>query len=91
MNYKIIFLLCITLSSCQKDFLKVVSSSFAKEYCSCLYVEKLDSQSCEEYAAQSLKVDQYHHDQEKKLIVATGFGYTSSSYYQNEKLGCSLP
>ncbi len=81
----------LTFSSCQRDFFKIVSSSYAKEFCSCLYIEQLDPKTCENYATQILKIDRYYHDPDKRMIVAEGFGFTSSSYYRSERLGCSLP
>ncbi len=82
-------LLCLT--SCERGFLKVVSSSFAKELCSCLFIEEQDPKTCESYASQMIKVDRYQVDQEKKLVIAQAMGMTSSSLYRGNKLGCALP
>lgn len=87
-------LLCLLFTSCVKtnhsDFMKVVSSSFAKEYCSCLYIEKQKPKACYDYASQILKVDSYQVDEKHNMVIAKAYGYTSSSQFQNEKFGCSL-
>jgi hypothetical protein len=87
----LLVLALLLFTSCEKNFLKVVSSSFAKEYCSCIYIEEQDPKVCETYAEQVINIDSFHHDRERKMIVAQAFGQSSYSFYRGTPLGCSLP
>lgn len=81
----------IMLNSCDREFFKVVSASYAKELCSCLYVEKQSPKTCEDYATQIIKVEDFHINEEKKMVVAQGMGFSTTSFYRGQHLGCSLP
>lgn len=80
----------LSLPSCVPDFFKVVSSSYAKELCSCLFVVGLDENYCKNYAKQIVSVSKLKISREKKFIVAEGLGHKSLAIYQSQKLGCLL-
>ena len=84
------FFTLVSLNSCDQNFLRVIPASFVKEYCSCLYVEKLDDKTCRNYAEQIIKVDRYYHNPQKKMIVASGLGHTATAFYTESRLGCHL-
>jgi len=81
----------LLLTSCKPSFLKIISSSFVKEYCSCLFVEKKGNEVCEAYATQMIKVDSFQINQETKTVKANAFGFESTSRLRSKRLGCSLP
>jgi len=86
-----ILITLVIVSSCDREFFKVVSATYAKELCSCLYVEKQGHKTCEDYATQIIKVDNFRVDEEKKMVVAQGMGFSTTSFYRGKHLGCSLP
>ncbi len=79
------------LTSCKPNFLKIIPSSFVKEYCSCFFVEKKGNEACEAYATQMIKVDSFQVNQETKTVKASAFGFESTSRFRSARLGCSLP
>ncbi|MCF8058465.1 MAG: hypothetical protein K9K67_04160 [Bacteriovoracaceae bacterium] len=90
MKKGILFLILLFTSSCQRPFLKVVSSSFAKEFCSCHFVVGQSKDYCEKYAKQIIPVSKYQIDGEKKVITANGLGHSTSVLYRNTRLGCRI-
>lgn len=74
----------------EASFFKVVSSSFAKEFCSCLFVEKQEADYCKSYARQIVPVSSYKIDEENKTILALALGIQSTAQFRGEKLGCRL-
>ena len=94
----ILFLTLICLSSCLRheaninkaSFFKVVSSSYAKELCSCLFVVKQKKEYCRKYAKQIVPVGSENIDDTKKTVTATALGLTSTAIFHNKRLGCGL-
>lgn len=80
-----VFLL-ISLSSC--DFPKVVSASFAKEFCSCHFVVKQSNEFCENYAKQIIPISSYGLD--KNIVWAKGLFIKTEVQYLGKKLGCTI-
>jgi len=86
-----LIIILLSFCSCKRDFFKVVSASYAKEFCSCLYVEKQGPQTCEQYAKQIIQVHKFHIDEQKKMVEAKWMGFRAISFYRGKRLGCSLP
>ncbi len=80
----------ILLSGCKVPFFKVVSNSFVKEMCSCLFVVGQDENYCKAYARQILPVSSYTIDQQTKKVLADGLGHSGSASYISNELGCRL-
>lgn len=80
----------LTLTGCQKPFLKVVSSSFAKEFCSCYFVVEQDVNYCENNAKQIVPISKYKIDKEKKTIMGFGLGQNTLVEYRGKRLGCRI-
>lgn len=87
---RILLLTPLFLFSCDVPFFKVVSSSFAKEFCSCLYVVKQTEAYCKAYAKQIIPVSKYSINQEKKSIEAWGLGYSTRVSFLGDKKGCQI-
>lgn len=83
-------ILPLVLSGCNKSFFKVVSSSFAKEYCSCRFVVGQSKKYCHDYASQIVPVSSYSEDGQNKTIQAKALGFISKAIYKDSKRGCSL-
>ena len=75
-------------------YLKVpaaLGGSFAKEYCSCFYVEKGDDKSCKEYASLLLPLLWYSNDKEKQEVRALGGIHSlRTAVYKGPEYGCTL-
>jgi hypothetical protein len=85
------FLLALTfLSSCNIPFFKVVSNSFVKEMCSCLFVVGQSEEYCKSYARQIVPVSQYTIDRQNKLVSAIGLGLQGKANFISDQLGCRL-
>jgi hypothetical protein len=88
----------IFLSGCLKSepnlgkasFFKVVSSSYAKELCSCLFVVEQELEYCRRYSKQLLPVSSEKIDRNKKTVGATALGITSIAVYRSKRFGCGL-
>ena len=90
MLYFFISLSLIMLSSCQPQVLDAVSTSFAKEYCSCLYVEKQDGLYCQKYAKQMLPVTSFSENKGEMEITVDALGKSATAKFMSKKLGCSI-
>ncbi|MCR9206246.1 MAG: hypothetical protein NXH75_16810 [Halobacteriovoraceae bacterium] len=78
------------LLSCDVPFFKVVSSSFAKEFCSCLFVVKQTETYCKAYAKQIVPVSKFSINQETKSVEAWGLGYSTQVSFLGDKEGCQI-
>lgn len=74
-------------SSC--DIIQAVSSSYAKEYCSCRFIEEQDDKYCADYAKQIVEVKKYWIDFDKKLVWARGLGKETLVQFDQVK-GCQI-
>lgn len=80
----------LLLSSCVPDFFKVVSNSYAKELCSCLFVVGQEEDYCKNYAKQIVSVSELTISRENKRVLAKGFGHKSSVTFRSKRLGCQI-
>lgn len=74
----------------EHSFFRVISSSFAKEYCSCFFVENHKDAYCKSYASQVLPVSSYNINPVTKETSAIFMGITSRAVFVSKKLGCQL-
>ena len=87
-KFTLLFLLTLLISSC--GVRKGISSSFAKEFCSCLYVESKEENYCREYASFLVPVSSYNIDQQERRIEASFIFQTSKAVFTGQKFGCKL-
>jgi hypothetical protein len=78
------------LSSCSLRFLKVISASFSKEYCSCRYVLKKDKKYCESNSRQIVPIFSYDEDELNKKITSHSMGFSTVSIYGGKRVGCLI-
>ncbi len=76
------------LVSCRPAIMEAVATSFAKEYCSCRFVEKQVDLYCKKYAAQMISVSRYKVEDVKVIVDALGM--RSAAEFTGDKLGCVL-
>ncbi len=72
------------------DFPKAVAASFAKEFCSCLYVEELSEQDCAIFAKQIIPVSAYGINKKTHTIWAKGLSFTALAKFDQRHYGCRL-
>jgi len=80
----------ILLSGCNTRFFKVISSSYAKEYCSCRFVVGQTKKYCHQYALQIVPVSSHAESENNKSIEAKALGYSSRAIFKSARLGCVL-
>ncbi|OIQ18952.1 MAG: hypothetical protein BM556_06620 [Bacteriovorax sp. MedPE-SWde] len=86
---RLVFLsLTFLLSSC--GLKKGVSSSFAKEFCSCIFVEDQSEKYCKGYASYIVEVSSYKLDTERKFVQASFLFTDSIAKYTGSRFGCQL-
>ena len=83
-----ILLATLLLSSSCTPFLRALPAFYAKEYCSCIYVEQYDEKHCDHYATNFLKPTTVKTSQNK--IEASFLGLKAIAVYESEKFGCRL-
>lgn len=85
---RVLWLALFILPSCETNILKAVSTSFAKEYCSCRFVVKQTDSYCREYAMQMIPISSYKVSGNE--VIAHALGHKRKAVYKNEFLGCAL-
>ena len=78
------------LTSCDVPFFRVVSSSYAKEFCSCYFVVQQTENYCKAYAKQIVPVSKYSIDSTNQTVLASGLGYETKVAYLGKKEGCKI-
>lgn len=71
-------------------FPSIISSWYAKEFCSCHFVVERDEDFCHNIARQWVAIDDFELIAEAKTVTVTGLGRTNTARYQSERYGCVL-
>ncbi|MDD0852587.1 hypothetical protein HBN50_05730 [Halobacteriovorax sp. GB3] len=89
---RVLLLTSILFLSASCGMRKGISSSFAKEFCSCVYVEKKEKSFCQSYASYILPVTSYSIEEklQKKTIKASFLFSESVATFTSKKFGCQL-
>lgn len=87
---KIISFITIALLTSSCGLRKAVTSSFVKEFCSCVFVEQLPENQCKEFSTYVVPVSSYILDSSKKTVFATFLFETSFAEFKGERFGCRL-
>ena len=88
-----IWLLILTLpllEGCGHPFLKVISSSFSKEFCSCYFVVNQSQDYCSSYAEQIIPVNSFKIDLKEKTIESKGLGFSTTAKFFGGNRGCEI-
>tara|TARA_Y100000589_G_scaffold305867_1_gene320143 strand:- start:579 stop:881 length:303 start_codon:yes stop_codon:yes gene_type:complete len=81
---------CVGMQGCVPKFFKVIPNNFAKEVCSCIFVEGQNKNYCKEYGRQMLDVSGYKILEAEKEVLAWGFSFTAKAVYDGPQYGCRL-
>jgi len=73
-----------------KNFTAIISSYYAKEMCTCVFVIEQTEPVCHNIVRQYVPVQEVTIDQEKKRVTVTGLFRTNSASYQGPQYGCTL-
>lgn len=73
-----------------ESFPSIISSFYAKEFCSCYFVVREDEDFCHNYARQWIPISDFKLDLKTHRVIASGLGRTNSAVFQNRELGCVL-
>ena len=87
MKRLLIILPLILLTGC--EFRKAISASYAKDFCSCYFVSKQNSQYCKVMAKQMIPVSSYKIGDDQS-VKASALGKKSVAIYRGKRLGCRL-
>ncbi len=72
------------------NFPNIISSFYAKEFCSCYYVMGLPEEQCHHYTKQYISISDFKIDKEKKTVTVSGLGKTNTAFFENSRVGCRL-
>lgn len=77
-----------------RAFPKILSSWYAKEFCSCYFVVGRDEAFCHNIARQWVPVDTdsdaFVLDTESGTVTVRGLGHSHTARYQGQRFGCVL-
>lgn len=71
-------------------FPSVISSWYAKEFCSCHYVVGQDEDFCHNIARQWVDISDFKIDSAEKRVTVSGLGRTNTAKFVNRQVGCVL-
>jgi hypothetical protein len=73
-----------------RNFPKIISSYYAKEACSCLYVLERDEAQCHEMVRQYVPISAFENDKAGRKVSVRGLGRRSVAAYIDDRHGCRL-
>ncbi len=73
-----------------KNFPHIISSYYAKEFCSCFFVVQNPEAYCHKYVKQYVPISSFSLDQKQKKVTVSGLGQTHSAVFVDRKNGCVL-
>ncbi len=78
----------LTLTGCEIP--GVISSYYAKEFCSCHFVMKQSEAYCHNHASQVIPIKGKHVDEAKMTVTAWALGKRYTASYLGERVGCTI-
>lgn len=73
-----------------RRFPKIISSYYAKEACSCLYVLERSEPQCHEMVRQYVPISSFRNDAATKKVFVRGLGRASAAAFIDARRGCRL-
>lgn len=73
-----------------KNFPSIISSYYAKEFCSCYFVVGQPEEFCHNYVRQYIPISKFSLDKEKKSVTVSGLGMTNSAVFTSQRYGCEF-
>jgi len=78
------------MQGCVPKFFKIIPNNFAKEVCSCIFVENQTKNYCQEYGRQMFDISGYQVLEAEKEVLAWGFSFAAKAVYDGPRYGCRL-
>lgn len=78
----------LSLSGCEIP--GVISSYYAKEFCSCHFVMKQSEAYCHEHASQIIPIKGKEVDESRMNVTAWALGKRYTASYLGEREGCTI-
>lgn len=72
-----------------KSFPGIISAFYAKEFCSCYFVNEQSEEFCHNYARQWVPISSFNLNKEEKTVTVSGLGRTTTVKYMGELYGCA--
>ncbi|MDF3819484.1 hypothetical protein P3G55_06215 [Leptospira sp. 96542] len=72
------------------SFPSIISSFYAKEFCSCYFVMELSEEQCHNFARQWVPTSEFQLNKEEKSVTVRGLGRTNTAIYLSETNGCGF-
>ena len=72
------------------SFSSIISSYYAKEYCSCRFVVQREPQECHNNVRSWLGTSSFAEDENQKIITVSGLVKTNQARYIRQRHGCRL-
>ncbi len=73
-----------------RHFPSIISSFYAKQMCSCLFVVGQTEERCRNEARQYVPISGYEIDREQRAVTVSGLGRTNRAHFVSERYGCVL-
>lgn len=73
-----------------KDFTAVISSYYAKEMCTCVFVIEQSEDTCHNIVRQYVPISSVTVDRDNKSVTTTGMFRTNSAKFEGAQYGCTL-
>jgi hypothetical protein len=70
-------------------FPSIISSYYAKEFCSCYFVIGQTKEFCHDYTRQYVPISDFQLNEEKKQVTVSGLGVTSVAEF-SKGTGCQV-
>ncbi|MCL6416077.1 hypothetical protein MIB92_10465 [Aestuariirhabdus sp. Z084] len=71
-------------------FPDIISSYYAKEFCSCYFVMGNDEAFCHAYAEQWIPISDVELNTQQRWVQVSGLGRTQRASYFGQRQGCGL-
>ena len=88
MRILFMFVALLILSGCH--FPKALSSYYAKEVCSCLFVVKQSEQYCHDFGSELLPNWSTNIDRANKTVKASALFQSTEARFLSERKGCQI-
>lgn len=73
-----------------RDFTHIISSYYAKELCTCLFVIEQKEETCHTIVRQYVPISEVLVDREARTVTTSGLFQTNRARFEGPQLGCTL-
>lgn len=73
-----------------RDFSHIISSYYAKEMCTCVFVIEQKEETCHNIVRQYVPISEVVIDREQRAVTTTGLFQSNRAHFVSAQLGCTL-